>query len=124
MNNKDIKKLRVSIKQVKQELAALGEMRPGALSEQYNVCGNPTCRCKDKKNPQKHGPYYQLSYTWRKRSTSEFVRTEDADAVREQLANYRLFKELTDKWIDLSVQLARAIKAAKTAALKTAKSKK
>ncbi|MGC9328602.1 MAG: DUF6788 family protein [Candidatus Hinthialibacter sp.] len=29
-------------------------MRPGALSQQYNVCGNPRCRCKDPQHPQKH----------------------------------------------------------------------
>jgi hypothetical protein len=51
------------IDQIKQELLALGDMRPGALSEQYNVCGKPNCRCKDPRKPQKHGPYYQLSYT-------------------------------------------------------------
>lgn len=48
------------IQQIKAELGALGEMRPGSLSEQYNVCGKPNCRCKDPKNPQRHEPYYQL----------------------------------------------------------------
>jgi len=47
--------------QIKAELAALGEMRPGSLSRQYNVCGKPNCRCKDPQNPQRHGPCYQLS---------------------------------------------------------------
>src|SRR5436853_4172700 len=33
------------IAQLKQELAELGPMHPGSLSEQYNVCGKPGCRC-------------------------------------------------------------------------------
>lgn len=61
---------------VKQELFELGEMRPGALSKQYNVCGKPGCRCKAPRDPQKHGPYYQISYTHLGKSTSEFVRRE------------------------------------------------
>ena len=49
------------------DLAALGDLRPGSLSIQYNVCGSPGCRCKADP-PVKHGPYYQVSYT-RKSST-------------------------------------------------------
>ena len=47
-------------------------MHPGSLREQYNVCGKAGCRCKDPKKPQKHGPYYQLSYTWRGKSSTPF----------------------------------------------------
>ena len=115
MSASEQKKLRDQISRVKKDLAALGEMRPGALGEQYNVCGNPNCRCKDKKNPQKHGPYFQLSYTWKGRSKTEFVKPDDVIAVKEQLANYKLFKALTAKWVDLSLQLAKVIKAQKAA---------
>ena len=38
--------LETKIRKVKQEIATLGELRPGNLSRQYNVCGNPDCRCK------------------------------------------------------------------------------
>ena len=51
------------IEQLKGKLAHLGSMLPGSLSEQWNVCGTPGCRCKDPDNPVKHGPYYQLSFT-------------------------------------------------------------
>jgi len=39
---------------IKRQIVALGRLRPGTLSQQYNVCGNPTCRCKADP-PQKHG---------------------------------------------------------------------
>ena len=102
-----MEKLLSRIEKIKTEIAQIGEMRPGSLSEQYNVCGNPTCRCKDKKNPQKHGSYHQLSYTWKRKSTSEFVRKEEVDAVKKQLANYRHFMELRDEWIDCCIQLSK-----------------
>lgn len=82
-------------------------MRPGSLSEQYNVCGNPTCRCKDPKNPQRHGPYYQISYSHEGRSTTEFVKPAMVTATRRQLRSYRRFKKLTQEWIDLSVKIAK-----------------
>lgn len=95
------------IRTIQRELSALGPMRPGSLSEQYNVCGTPGCRCKDPKKPQKHGPYYHLNYTWRGKARTEFVKAEAAGAVREQLANYKRFRTLTTEWVDLSLKRAR-----------------
>jgi hypothetical protein len=95
------------IDQIKQDLLALGEMRPGALSEQYNVCGKPNCRCKDPRKPQKHGPYYQLSYTHLGKSTTEFVKRDRLQEVQQQLANYARFRELTEQWVQLSVRIAK-----------------
>lgn len=96
------------IQRIKEALVGLGEMRPGSLSEQYNVCGNPTCRCKDANNPRKHGPYYQLSFTHKGKSTTEFVKREAVTEVRRQLKNYQRFKKLVDKWVELSVDIAKA----------------
>ena len=50
------------IQRIKAALLALGDLRPGALSEQYNTCRTPGCRCKADP-PQRHGPYHQLSYS-------------------------------------------------------------
>jgi hypothetical protein len=107
MNNDDIKTWLARIDSIKQELSELGEMRPGSISEQYNVCGNPTCRCKDPEDPKKHGPYYQLSYTHQGKSTTEFVKKEAVPEVRRQLENHRTFKALTKEWVDLSVRIAK-----------------
>jgi hypothetical protein len=93
------------IEHLKQQLAELGPIHPGSLSEQYNVCGKPDCRCKDPKDPQKHGPYYHLSFTWRGKSRTLFVRAERLAEMREKLANYKRFRELTDEWVDLVVEL-------------------
>ncbi len=98
--------LRRRIAHIKTELAALGPLRPGTLSQQYNVCGTPGCHCKDDP-PQKHGPYAQLSYTWRARSRSEFVRQDELPQVEEQLRNYARLRQLFDQWIDAAIELAR-----------------
>jgi len=85
----------------------MGEMRPGSLSKQYNVCGKPGCRCKDPKNPQKHGPYYQVSYTHKGKSSTEFVKEEMVEDVSQQIKNFREFKKLTEEWVDLCVKIAK-----------------
>jgi len=95
------------IEEIKKLLSNLGAMRPGSISMQYNVCGNPNCRCKDPKNPQKHGPYHQLSYSHKGKSTTEFIKADMVEETMQQLLNFKEFKKLTAEWIDLSVQIAR-----------------
>ena len=107
MTSKTEMKWQARIKEIQKTLSEMGEMRPGSLSMQYNVCGNPSCRCKDKKNPKKHGLYYQLSYTHKGKSTTEFVKTEKVNEVRQQIQNFREFKKLTEEWVDLSVKIAK-----------------
>ena len=106
-NEVKMKKLSARIKAIKNEIGQLGEMRTGSLTMQYNVCGNPNCRCKDPENPRKHGPYYQLSYTRYGKSTSEFIRRDELENVKERLKNYQSFRKLKDEWIDISIQLAK-----------------
>jgi hypothetical protein len=98
--------LETRIQKIKQQIAALGDIRPGALSQQYNVCGNPTCRCKAAP-PVKHGPYYQISFTWKGKSRSQFVRDDDVEEASRQLENYRQLRELIDEWVTLAVELSR-----------------
>jgi len=97
--------LQRQIEKVKRDLAALGDLRPGSLSTQYNVCGSPGCKCKADP-PVKHGPYYQVSYTRKGKSSTKFVKKEDLPAVRKQLKNYERMKLLMEKWIDLAMELS------------------
>jgi len=106
MKNRRKQQLVKRIEKIKQDLVELGEMRPGSLSKQYNICGNPNCRCKDAKNPKKHGPYYQLSYSRHGKSKSEYVKVEMLTGVKQQVNNYKRFIKLTEEWIDLSIELA------------------
>jgi len=95
------------IEEIKRELAALGPLHPGSVSEQYNICGTPGCHCKDPKHPQKHGPYYQLSYGWRGKSSTLFVRPDQVGGMREKVANYKRMQELVKEWVDLAMEVER-----------------
>src|SRR5881396_1273856 len=74
--------LEARIEKIKEEIARLGDLRPGASSQQYNACGSPRCRCKEDPS-RRHGPFYQLSYTWHSKSTTRHVRKEDVVQVKQ-----------------------------------------
>jgi hypothetical protein len=93
------------IAKVKAPLTALGDLRPGSLSTQWNVCGTPGCRCKATP-PDKHGPSYQVSFTRKGKSSSKFVRKQALAAVRRELKNYEVMKTPMDRWIDLATELS------------------
>ena len=82
-----MRSLERQIDKVKRDLTRLDGLRMGSLSEQYNVCGTPGCRCKASP-PEKHGPYYQLSYTRKGKSTTRFIRKPNLVMVERQLRNY------------------------------------
>jgi hypothetical protein len=95
------------IESIKQQIIKLGpELLPGVLTQQYNVCGKASCRCKADP-PQKHGPYYQLSFTRNRRSSTQFVSKDDLDLVRRHVRDYKQLRKLLDRWIALGMELSR-----------------
>lgn len=115
-----IRALEAEIRRIKRELAALGDLRPGSLSQQYNVCGSPGCRCKASP-PQKHGPYYQLSYTRRGTDGTRFVKQPDVSAIRHAMANYARLRNLVDRWVDKATELSDLKLALRAAGRRTTK---
>jgi len=97
--------LEAQIAKLKRELLRLGDLRPGTLSEQYNVCGKAGCACKADP-PRRHGPYHQLSFTWQGRSRTQFVRREHLRTVRQQLRNYARLRALVEAWIAAGLELS------------------
>lgn len=93
--------------QIHKKLAEMGPILPGSISEQWNVCGTPGCRCKDAKNPAKHGPYYQLSFSVAGRSSTMFIKKDDLGEVRKRIMRYQQFKSLTTELVQANIALAR-----------------
>lgn len=92
MTTEKLKQLENEIRLIKKELSGFGPMRPGTLSLQYKVPA------------EKKGPYYQLSYTHKMKSRTQYVRPEWVDEIRGQIEVYKRFKKLIEKWIDLSIE--------------------
>ncbi|NLG19395.1 MAG: hypothetical protein GX556_18900 [Fibrobacter sp.] len=95
------------ISAIHKKLISLGPMLPGSISEQWNVCGTPGCVCKAKENPVKHGPYYQLSFSVKGRSSTMFIKPENLADAKRMVARYKKFKELCFELIQANVDLVR-----------------
>ena len=80
------------IAKIKQDLAALGDMRPGSLSTQTRSWG---------------GEYGQLSYTHQGKGRTEYVPKDKRKTVQNQLANYAKFRNLTQEWVNLGIELCK-----------------
>ena len=95
------------IQRLKKRILDLGPVHPGRLTQQFNVCGTPGCRCKDPKRPRKHGPYHNLSFTFQGRSRTLFVRPECVAEMKRRTQRYVKLRALIDQLIDASIDLAR-----------------
>lgn len=104
MNGKQLQK---EIRQIQQDIANLGPLRPGALYQRGNVCGKAGCRCKRKNNPVPHGPYYYLSYTLKGKSHTEHVSARNLHTVREQIRNYKTLTKRVKELVELNIELAK-----------------
>ena len=77
-----------------QQLMELSPLCSGSVHEQYLTCGKSECRCHDRKNPQRHGPYY----LWIRRLGGKQVNRTlrpgaDLERVRQGIANYQKLQQ-------------------------------
>ena len=92
MSKEKLQQIQQEIQRIKEELMGIGEMRPGSLTLQY----------KDPK--EKKGPYYQISYTQKMRSRTQYVRSDWVEEIHHQIDVYRRFKKLIERWIELAIE--------------------
>jgi hypothetical protein len=83
------------VQSILNEIRHIGPVLPGSLDSFFNVCGKAGCRCKDQQNPQKHGPYYRLSYSLAGKNSSIFVKQHDVEAIKVMVDNYKKLRALT-----------------------------
>jgi Family of unknown function (DUF6788) len=95
MREKKLQQIEGRIEKIKKELKLIGEMRPGTLSKQY----------KDPK--EKRGEYYQLSFTHKMKSRTEYIRPVFVKEIEGNVKTYKMFKNLVEGWIDLSIEYSR-----------------
>jgi hypothetical protein len=83
------------IERIKRELLALGPMRPGSLTRQYRL------------PKQKQRPFYQISYTHQMKSHTEYARPDNLPALRREIATFRRFRKLVDRWVTLALKASK-----------------
>ena len=95
MQDKSLEICDRQIQSIKDQLTALGPLRPGSLSRQY------------RQPRRRQGAYYQISYTLRMRSHTDYVRPKEVAQLRQELAAYRRFKQLTARWVQVALRRSR-----------------
>jgi hypothetical protein len=90
--HKQLDPIEKKIAGIKEGLRRIGEMRPGSLTYQYQ-------RPKEKK-----GGFYQISYTYRMKSKTEYVKAEFVKDLKGQIATFKRFKKLMQQWVDLAIR--------------------
>ncbi len=97
MSRKRIQQIEQKIDRIKEDLKTIGPMRPGSLTRQY-------------RDPETGaGTFWQISYTRRMKSRTEYVRKEWVAEIRKQIATHKRFKRLIDQWVDLSIEHSQLI---------------
>ncbi len=92
---------------LRQQLAAIGDLRPGSLFENYRKCGKPTCRCAAKDHPG-HGPYWLLTGTVGGKPRSRSIPAAQVEATNAQIAECQRLCRLVAELIAVSDDLCQA----------------
>lgn len=90
--DKRLTRIGQQIEEIKRELMGIGEMRPGSLTKQYRNA------------EEKKWEFYQLSYTHKMKSKTNYVRAYHVAELKEQIKTYKKFKKLVEKWISLAIE--------------------
>jgi len=91
--------------QIKSQLAAIGDMRPGSLVARFRKCGKPSCHCAKKGDPG-HGPSFSLTRPVKGKTVTRVIPSGPAvQQTRLQLEEFRRFRQLVQQLVDVSEQI-------------------
>lgn len=105
------------------ELAAIGDLRPGSLTERYRKCGKPTCHCATD-GTAGHGPSFSLSRQVQGKTVTRIIAPAAVAQTRAQLAECQRFRALSAELIEVSERLCDARLKRKKASSETATAEK
>jgi hypothetical protein len=89
-------------------LARVDDLRPGVLTARYRKCGKPNCHC-TRKGSSGHGPSYSLTHRVGGKTITQVIPQGPAvERAKEQLAEYRRFRDLVRELIVVSEQICSA----------------
>ena len=97
-------------------LTHLKPMRRGGFSERFVKCSKKECRCAID-DDARHGPYPSITSIRKGKTTSRWLKPEQASLAQDQVAAARKFREhvesfweATERWADAELDAAGAPK--------------
>ncbi len=88
--------------------STIGDLRPGSLAENYRKCGKPNCHCAEE-GGKKHGPSYVLTISVGGKQKSIRIKPDQLEQVREQVEEYKRFREISREFLEVSEKLSCAL---------------
>ena len=94
---RNAERARERIAQIRQELTAMDLLCSGTLLKRMKTCGSATCHCAHDPNAR-HGPYYEWGHMHAGKLVHRLVSAEQAEVLRQAIANYRRLRKLLRGW--------------------------
>jgi len=92
---------------IAQQIAHLGDLRPGCVTGTSGRCGKPGCRC-HQPGESPHGPNFRLTYKADGKTISESLPTPSAIRKAErEVAEFRRFQELSREFVETNTAICR-----------------
>ena len=91
-----IKEIEKRIRDIRRSIAALGDIRPGSLTQQSRTAKGGA-----------YGQYWSLSYSFKNKGHTDYVPARAAEQVRAETENYKRLRELIEEWTELSIELSK-----------------
>lgn len=90
-----------------EQLAAIGDFRPGGINATFRRCGKPNCACAQQGHPG-HGPRYLWTRSAGGKTRSRQLSGAELEKVAAEVANYREFAALTEQIVAVSEAICEA----------------
>jgi hypothetical protein len=103
-----VARLEAQREEILSQMAQLGDMRKGSISETFRACGKPSCACREADHPG-HGPYY--AFTRKVAGTTKTVQLRPGarlDKFHREVEAYKRFRALSEKLIEVNEALCEA----------------
>jgi hypothetical protein len=105
---RDPEELRARRDEIRDQLASLGDLRPGSLVGRYRRCGKPNCHCAREERGG-HGPSWSLTRGVGGRTVTRIIPPAAVPRTREQIAEYHRLRRLTAELVEVSDGLCDAL---------------
>ncbi len=90
---------------IARQIAQLGDLRPGSISNTSGRCGKPSCRCHRPGQPG-HGPHLRLTYKVDGKTFSQSLPTPAATRRAErEVAEFRNFQQLSREFVETNAKI-------------------
>jgi len=90
------------------DIAQLGDMRRGNITEVFRSCGKPDCCCSKHKHPG-HGPYY--AFTTKVEGKTKTVQLRPGPRLAKferEVETYKRFRSLTQRLLEVNEAICNA----------------